>query len=210
MREKLPFRERPFQAKHETTRCGKAQQSSRTGLEGGRAGRSQPQSSSFSRAVFSLRQGSAQHSQEHICWCCIRSDADWHHLAAAAPAPAAQCSGRQQRATPSLLQPRGVKDRKESVRFSNSLCTLKASVNEKSSPTWEEQSTQAGARQRTAKGKHCVLTCSRQSLASPRDLTHSSLNASECSLNLFLYSLSCHEVNCTCNTFASVACIRLH
>lgn len=32
--EKLPLGERPFQAKHERARCGKAQQSLRTGLEG--------------------------------------------------------------------------------------------------------------------------------------------------------------------------------
>lgn len=93
----------------------------------------------------------------------------------------------QQHATLSLLQPRGVKDHRESVIFSNSLCTLKASVNKENSPTWEEQSTQAGARQRTVKGRHYVPTCSWQSLVSPRDLTHSSLNASECSLNLLLY-----------------------
>lgn len=192
--EKLPLGERPFQAKHERARCGKAQ---RIALERRACWRRWTTRAAVSAKLLRSLRGRwevlsprwglcsaftgarllvccVHRSGRWVCFgcglLCTWTTAPWQPAAwHAIPAAAAWRKGTH----------------KQSAMFFNFLWPLKASANEKNSQAWEEQSIQASARHRPGKGKHYALTCSRWSSASSKDLTRSSLNTSPCSLNLF-------------------------
>lgn len=162
--------------------------------KGRRAGYAEPQEQKFQQHCSAPLQcsvqgeASAQNSQEHICWyavstwggrcvcfgCgfpCTWTMAKW--LSAACHTIPAAAVWRK-----------GI--HKESTIFFNSLWSLKASVNEKNSHAWKDQSTKASVRHGTGKGKHYMLTYSQKTSASSKDLTHSWLKTSQCSPNQFL------------------------
>lgn len=191
--EKLPLGERPFQANHERARCGKAQQSLRARLE--------------RRACWVLRTTRAAVWAEMLCslpalsprWGLCSGSTGVHLLVRCV------CSGQQVGRIclwPPLHKDHGAvvapasqshpccscmkkRDHKESTKCFTSLWTFEANVCKESSQAGEKQNTQASARHRAARGKRCALTCSQWSLASSKYPTHSSLNTSQCSLNLF-------------------------
>lgn len=159
--EKSPLGERPFEAKHERARCGEAQQSLRRGWKGRRAACAEPQEQKFQQSCSAPRSAQPRWglcsglAGAHLLVCCVHLG--WlcvsrcecfplhldHGMVAVSSMPHHPCCSEMEERDPQKV-----------YKIFNSLWSPKASVNEKISYAWKEQSIKASARHRTGKWKH--------------------------------------------------------